>query len=134
MNHWKKINLSQRSSETGNLSADNLKKILDLDGSTLKPAVRSDDNGHRIPCFDSCQLITTLMCNQFSLGLPNQLESRRVNIGSPVVRTGGRSLARSVYGHVVTKFSGMGRFTQLWGSVHARRKAPLVELRYYPTN
>ena len=31
----------------------------------------------------------------------------------PVVRTDGRSLARSVYGHVITKFSGMGRFTQL---------------------
>ena len=30
-------------------------------------------------------------------------------IGMPVVRTDGRSLARSVYGHVVTKFSQMGR-------------------------
>jgi len=30
-------------------------------------------------------------------------------IGMPVVRTDGRSLARSVYGHVITKFSGMGR-------------------------
>ena len=27
----------------------------------------------------------------------------------PVVRTDGRSLARSVYGHVITKFSGMSR-------------------------
>ena len=27
----------------------------------------------------------------------------------PVVRTDGRSLARSVYGHVITKFSWMGR-------------------------
>ena len=34
-----------------------------------------------------------------------------VNIGGPVVRTDGR---RSVYGHVITKFSGMGRFTKLW--------------------
>ena len=56
-----KINLSLRSFETGNLSAD--KKIFDLDGSTLEPAVRSGDTGQRIPCFDSCQLITTLMCN-----------------------------------------------------------------------
>ena len=29
-----------------------------------------------------------------------------------------------MYGHVITKFSGMGRFTYLWGSVH-----PRVELR-----
>ena len=48
---------------------------------------------------------------------PKLAKSVRVNIGYPVVRTDGR---RSVYGHVVTKFSGMGRFTKLWGSVHAR--------------
>ena len=36
----------------------------------------------------------------------------KVNIGFPVVRTDGRA----VYGHVITKFSGMGRFTKLWGS------------------
>ena len=32
-------------------------------------------------------------------------------IGVPVVRTDGRSVARVVYGHVITKFSRMGRFT-----------------------
>ena len=63
MNHWKKINLSLRSIETSNLSADNFKKVLDLDGSTLEPAVRSGDTGQRISCFDSCQLITLLVCN-----------------------------------------------------------------------
>ena len=26
-------------------------------------------------------------------------------------RSGGRSVGRSVYGHLITKFSGMGRFT-----------------------
>ena len=88
--------------KTSNLSADNFKKILDLDGSTPEPAIRSGDTGQRIPCFDSCQLIATLMCNQFSPGLPNWLESARVNIGVPVVRTDG---------HVTIKFSGMGRFT-----------------------
>ena len=35
-----------------------------------------------------------------------------------------------MYGHVITKFSGMGRFTKLWGSAHARAKrargAPLL--------
>ena len=47
--------------------------------------------------------MTTLMCNQLSPGLPTQVESVRVNIGMPVVRTDGRSV-----GHVITKFSGMG--------------------------
>ena len=43
MNELEKIDLSLRSFETGNLSADNFKKVLDLDGSTLEPAVRSGD-------------------------------------------------------------------------------------------
>ena len=55
---------------------------------------------HVMPCIAMythvmpCQLITTLMCNQFSPGLPNQLESARVNIGMPVVRTDGRTFVR----------------------------------------
>ena len=54
----------------------------------------------------------------------------KVNIGFPVVRSDGRAAGgRAVYGHVITKFSGMGRFTQLWGSAHAcvlrARRAPL---------
>ena len=81
-------------------------KILDLNGSTPEPVIWPGDTGQRIPCFDSCQLMTTLMCNQLSPGLPKELESVRVNIGIPVVRTDGRSVARSV-GHVITKFSGM---------------------------
>ena len=84
------------------LSADNFKKILKLDGSTPEPAIRSGNTGQRIPCFDSCQLNTTSMCNQLSPGL----ESVRVNIGIPVVRTDGRSVPRSV-GHVITQFFGM---------------------------
>ena len=51
------------------------------------------------------------MCNQFSSGLPNYLESVKVDIGFPVVRTEGRSGGRSVYGHAITQFSGTGRFT-----------------------
>ena len=43
------------------LSADNFKKILQLDGSTPEPAIRSGNTGQRIPCFESCQLNTTLM-------------------------------------------------------------------------
>ena len=46
---------------------------------------------------------------------PKLVRSVRVNIGCPVVRTEGWRSAvggrRSVYGHVITKFSGMGRFT-----------------------
>ena len=105
--------------KTSNLSVDNFKKILDLDGSTPEPAIRLGDTGMRIPCFDSCQLITTLMWNQFSHGLPGlpkKLESVRVNIGIPVVRTDG---LRAVYGHVITKISGMGRFTYTWCSAGA---------------
>ena len=44
----------------------------------------------------------------------------RVNIGVPVVRTDGRSVGRSV-GHVITKFSGMGRFIYPWCSAGALR-------------
>ena len=87
--------MSLRSLETSKLSADNFKKILDLDRSTPEPAIRSGDIGQRILCFDSCQLTTTLMCNQLSAGLPKKLESVRVNIGMPVVRTDGRSVGRS---------------------------------------
>ena len=40
----------------------------------------------------------------------------RVNIGMPVVRTDGQSV-----GHVITKFSGMGRFIYPWCSAGALR-------------
>ena len=51
-----------------------LKVPTDLDGSTPEPVVRASDTFKRIPCFDSCQLITTLMFNgcvhyQFSCAL-----------------------------------------------------------------
>ena len=46
---------------------DNFKKILALDGSTPEPEILSGDTGQRIPCFDSCQLITTLMCNMCAI-------------------------------------------------------------------
>ena len=50
-----------------NLSADNSKTILELDGSIPEPAIRSGDTGQRIPCFDSCQLISTFMCNMSAI-------------------------------------------------------------------
>ena len=92
---WKRVNCQQITS----------KKKFELDGPTPEPAIRSGNTGQRIPCFDSCQLNTTLMCNQRSPGLP-KLESVRVNIGITVVRTDGRSVPRSV-GHVITQFFGM---------------------------
>ena len=52
-----------------NLSADNFKKILDLDGWKREPASRSGDTGQQVPCFDSCQLITTLMCNMCTISV-----------------------------------------------------------------
>ena len=56
----------------------------------------------------------------------------RVNIGMPVVRTDGqRAGGRAVYGHVITKFSGMGRFTYPWCSAGALR-APELRYQHWP--
>ena len=50
-------------------------------------------------------------------------------IGMPVVRTDGRS----VYGHVITKFSGMGRFilpmVLRWRTLSARESSAITLLR-----
>ena len=37
--------------------------ILDLDGSIPEPTIWSGGTGRQVPCFDSCQFITTWMCN-----------------------------------------------------------------------
>ena len=42
-----------------------------------------------------------------------------LNIGCPVVRTDGQWAGGAVYGHVITKFSGMGGFTYPWCSAGA---------------
>ena len=55
--------------KTSNCSTDNFKKILDLDGWTPEPAIRSGDTGQRISCFDSCQLITILICNMCTISV-----------------------------------------------------------------
>ena len=52
-----------------NLSADNFKKILDLDGSTPEPVTRSGHTGQWITRFDSCKLITTLMSNMCAISV-----------------------------------------------------------------
>ena len=41
--------------------ADKFKKVLELSGSIPEPVIQSGENGLRIHCFDSCQLITTWM-------------------------------------------------------------------------
>ena len=49
-------------------------------------------------------------------------------IGMPVVRTDGRAVGRLVYGHVITKFSRMGRlpyFLSYGAPLRAARGAPL---------
>ena len=38
----------------------------------------------------------------------------------------GRTDVRSVYGHVITKFSGMGRFTNPWCSAGARESSSII--------
>ena len=95
--------------KTSNSSADNYKKILDLDGSTPEPAIRSGDTGQQIPCFDSCQLITTLMCNQRAPKEARKCESKLWYACGADGRSLGRADGQSMYGHVITKFSRMGR-------------------------
>ena len=105
MNHWKN-KLDLRSFETGNLSADNFKKILDLDGSTLKPAVWSGDTGQRCPDWQLSvdHNIDVQLVFSWATKLARKCESKH---WFPCVC--GRTVSgRSVYGHVITKFSGMG--------------------------
>ena len=88
--HFLKWTWASDHMKTINLSAGNLKKYSTSMGRYLSLRYGQVIPGQRIPCFDSCQLITTfswtLMCNQFSPGLPN--------IGCPVVRTEARAVGR----------------------------------------
>ena len=114
--------------KTRNLSADNFKKILVLDESTPEPAILSSDTGQRIPCFESCQLITTCVQHQCSCA-PKLARKCEIEHWFPCGADGRAGCGRcTVYGHVITKFSGMGRFTYPWCSAGALR-AP--ELRYH---
>ena len=51
-------------------------------------------------------------------------------MGMPVVRTDGRAVGRSVYVHVITKFSRMGSLPHFLPIVLCALRAP--ELRYKP--
>ena len=66
--------------------------------------MRSRDTGQRIPSFDSCQLITTWMCD-IRLQAPKLARKGEVKHWFSYAADG-----RSVYGHVITKFSRMYRF------------------------
>ena len=126
----KNNNLSYDHLKTSNLSADNFKKILVLDGSTPEPAIRSGDTSQWIPCFDSCQFITTLMCKSVFSWAPwapkvaTKCESKHwYTCGAD-----GRA-----YGHVITKFSGMGRLPRFlsYGAPSTRASFVRLELLYY---
>ena len=49
----------------------------DFDGAIHEPAIRSSDTGQRIPYFDSCQLLTTLMSNMCALSVSCVLKLAR---------------------------------------------------------
>ena len=70
---------------------------------TPEPAIRSGDTGQRIPCSDSCQLITALMCNQWAPKVARKCESKHWYACGADGLSGGRS----VYSHMITKFSRM---------------------------
>ena len=63
-----------------------------------------------------------------AFGLPDLL-TELFYIGMPVVRTDSRVVSRSVYGHVITKFSWMGRLPHfLSNGVMPTRGAQLLSL------
>ena len=65
----------------------------------------------------------------FSPGFPNYLESVRVNIGFPVVRTDGRSFGRCTV-KWLQNVSGMGRFGYPWCSAGAPESSAIIKNNY----
>ena len=81
------------------LSADNFKKYLTTTRSTPEPAIRSSDTGQRVLCFDSCQLIKTLMSNMCALSVflcSQTSKSMRLNVVRDLVKqlTGQRTASK----------------------------------------
>ena len=68
------------------------------------------------------------MSNQFSPGLPNQLESVRVNIDMPMVRTNGRLGGRTFTW--LPNFLGWVDYHVFFGMVLRPRLTLTVEFRY----
>ena len=88
------------------MSADNFEKTLDLSGSIPEPAIRSVDTGQQKHYFDSCQLIN------IRLQAPIPAKKCEIKHRYACVWTDGRLV---VYGHMITEFSRMDRFSKLWG-------------------
>ena len=113
--------------KTFNLSADNFKKYSTLDGPTPEPAIRSGDTGQQIPWFTainwSQHWCAIGVQYQFSYA-PKRARKCEIKHWFPCGVDG-----RAVYGHVITKFSGMGRFTYPWcsaGALRARSSAAIT--------
>ena len=75
--------------KTGNLSADNFQKILDLNGSTPEPAIRSNDTSPRTAVNWSQHWCSKCVHYQFSCA-PQLARKYELEHWSPVVRTDGR--------------------------------------------
>ena len=90
------------------------KKILHLDGSTPEPAIRSADTLFwQLSIDDNIDVQSAF---SWASKVARKCESKHwYACGSD-----GRSVARSL-GHVITKFSGMGRFIYSWCSAGALR-------------
>ena len=98
--------------KSSNLSADTLKKPLELSGSIPKPAIGSGDTGQQKHYFDSCQLIKTWMYNI-------RLKAHKLASKCEIKHwytcgADGRNVGWSVYGHVIAEISKMDRFSKLW--------------------
>ena len=113
--------------KTSNLSADNVKKY-------TRP--RWVDNWAR----DTIRWYLPAVTLSWRLSIDHDIDVQSVFSWAPKLArkceskhwfpcgTDGRPFVRSVYGHLITKFSGMGRFTHPWCSAGARftrSRAPL---------
>ena len=104
--HFKKI--EREPAIIWKVAADNFKKVIELSGSIPERAIRSGDNGQRIHCFDSCQLITTWMVTWM---YNNRLQAPKLARKCEIKHwyacgTDGQAVG---VGHVIAKFSGMDR-------------------------
>ena len=113
--HFKKIKLEPAIIWKGaTCQRITLKKTLELSESIADPAIRSVDTGQQKYYFDSCQLIKTWV-NNIRLQAPIIL-ARKCEIKHwYACGADGRKVGWSVYGHVITEFSRMDRFSKLCG-------------------
>ena len=121
--------------KSSNLSADTFKILLELRGSIPEPAIRSGDTGKQKHCFDSCQLIKTLMYN---IRLQAPKLARKCEIKHwYTCGADGWKVGWLVYGHVIAEFSKMDRFSiKLWGFEFSPRsnKISAQNCKHYVTS